>query len=283
MSFFNCGAYMTIFVLAIEMSSAKKRALSGAIITVVYSSTQVLTGVVAMHTTDFRTFLQVLSGPVFLALPLIYLLVPESLRWLLSKGDTKKASKILSKAAKINKASLNTQQFSVQQQINHETKSIENGQLFLTAFKSKLLVIRLLKCLFCWFIIKFIYYGLTINSIALAGNKYVNYMLANIVEVPAIISSTYLIDKFGRKLPLIMCMIISGVACISSEFVAPTADIEKLFLFLLGKVCITIAFTVLYVFTSELFPTYVRQSFLSACSTIGSFGTIIAPQTPLLV
>jgi hypothetical protein len=57
----------------------------------------------------------------------------------------------------------------------------------------------------------------------------------------------------------------------------------KLILFLAGKFAITIAFTVVYVFTAELFPTELRHSMLGACSMVGRIGSIIAPQTPLLV
>jgi uncharacterized membrane protein len=60
-------------------------------------------------------------------------------------------------------------------------------------------------------------------------------------------------------------------------------DTAKLIVFLAGKFAITIAFTVIYVFTAELFPTELRHSMLGTCSMVGRIGSIIAPQTPLLV
>jgi hypothetical protein len=60
-------------------------------------------------------------------------------------------------------------------------------------------------------------------------------------------------------------------------------DTAKLIIFLAGKFAITIAFTVVYVFTAELFPTELRHSMLGTCSMVGRIGSIIAPQTPLLV
>lgn len=57
----------------------------------------------------------------------------------------------------------------------------------------------------------------------------------------------------------------------------------KIFLYLFGKFCITIAFTVVYVYTTELFPTQLRHSLLGTCSMFGRMGSIVAPQTPLLV
>jgi MFS family permease len=57
----------------------------------------------------------------------------------------------------------------------------------------------------------------------------------------------------------------------------------QLLLFLLGKFGITISFAVVFVFTAELFPTELRHSTLACCSMLGRIGSVIAPQTPLLV
>ena len=59
--------------------------------------------------------------------------------------------------------------------------------------------------------------------------------------------------------------------------------VAKLIVFLAEKFAITIAFTVVYVFTAELFPTELRHSMLGSCSMVGHIGSIITPQTPLLV
>ena len=60
-------------------------------------------------------------------------------------------------------------------------------------------------------------------------------------------------------------------------------NIVQLLLFLLGKFGITISFAVVFVFTAELFPTELRHSMLGTCAMLGRIGSVIAPQTPLLV
>ena len=57
----------------------------------------------------------------------------------------------------------------------------------------------------------------------------------------------------------------------------------RLLLFLAGKFAITISYTVMYVYNAELFPTQLRHSLLGACVMFGQIGSILAPQTPLLV
>lgn len=57
----------------------------------------------------------------------------------------------------------------------------------------------------------------------------------------------------------------------------------RLPLYLLGKFGSTVAFTVCYIISSELFPTPLRHSLIGACSMFGRLGSMTAPQMPLLV
>lgn len=43
------------------------------------------------------------------------------------------------------------------------------------------------------------------------------------------------------------------------------------------------AFATVYIYTAELFPTTIRHSLLGICSMTGRVGSILSPQTPLLV
>lgn len=53
--------------------------------------------------------------------------------------------------------------------------------------------------------------------------------------------------------------------------------------FLAGKFMASFSFNIIYIYTSELFPTYTRNSMHALCSSVGRIGSIIAPQVPLLV
>lgn len=292
------GTYMTVFVMAIEFSGPNKRVFSGTLMSAIYSSSQVLAGVVAMFFHNFRVFLQVLFVPNFLVLTFIWL-VPESVRWLLTKGKVRRARQILMRAAKINSVQL-TDSSTEMMYDHHEIRAMRGSDVasaatstgsikvsptnpFTFAFKSGSLILRLLNCLFCWLTNSFIYYGMNVNSVSLAGNKYVNYIFVNLVEIPAVFFASYLMEKLGRKKVLCTCLLINGFACVATEFIAEDDAKGRLIMYIIGKCGVTISFTVLYVFSSELFPTSMRHSFMNACSTAGSVGSIIAPLTPLLV
>jgi len=78
-------------------------------------------------------------------------------------------------------------------------------------------------------------------------------------------------------------MLASGLCCIGTIFTGADQPVLQLVLFLVGKLTITASFQVLYFFASEIYPTNLRNSLLSFCSMMGRFGSMLAPQTPLLV
>ena len=289
----SAGSYMTLFIMFVEMSGPSKRVFAGSLIGVFNSLSQVLIGFVAMFIHNFRTLLQVLYTPMLLLLPFVWI-IPESIRWLLSQGHKKQARNIILRAAKMNRKQLS--ESTMQSLYDSNTITIISSKDmksaprvpkqqggFFVAIRSRALIIRLVNCLFCWFTNAFVYYGLNINSMELAGNKHLNYIFVSLVEIPAILISYCLMNRFGRKYTYISTIFLSGVACICSEFLPIDAAFGRLVLFVIGKCFVNISFTILYLYTSELFPTYLRHSFMNACSTFGSVGSIMAPQTPLLV
>lgn len=294
-SLLSSGTYMTIFVMAIEFSGPGQRVFGGTLISAIYSSSQVVTGIVAMFFHNFRSYLQALFLPNFLVLTFVWF-IPESVRWLLTKGKVAQARKIILKAAKCNGVTLSDSSLtslyneneirlisSKESLVSSNSFEKEVSNPFVAAMKSKLLILRLINCLICWFTNTLIYTGLNINSNGLPGSKYANYIIVNLVEVPAVFVAFHLMDRLGRKSTLCTSLLVGGVACVASGLLADDQAVARIILYIIGKTGVTISFTILYVFSSELFPTYLRHSFMNACSTIGSVGSMIAPQTPLLV
>lgn len=57
----------------------------------------------------------------------------------------------------------------------------------------------------------------------------------------------------------------------------------EIILFLTGKLGITSAFGVLYVYTAEMLPTVIRSGGVGSASTMARIGALAAPFVPLLV
>lgn len=280
------GIYMTIFVLAIEFAGARKRVFSGTLMSIAYPIGQALTGLLAFFIRDFRVLLRSLFGPQLMVLTFIWL-VPESLRWLLVKGKILQVKQQILQVAKVNGMPLNPDHLdNIFESDGVPTELVREirPNLYLEAIKSRLLIIRLLICFVCWFANAFVYHGMNVHSVSLGGNKYVNYILVNLVEIPAVLLTSLLLDTVGRKRTLCGGFMVGTVSCLIAEISSNYQSHQiKMVLYVMGKFAVTISFTSLYVFTSELFPTSMRQTFMNASLMVGSVGSMVAPFTPLLV
>lgn len=288
------GVYSTGFILALEMVGLNRRVLGGNLISCTFATGQVVLALVAWAVPDWRTLTRVLYAPSLLFV-FYYFVIEESVRWLLSKNKKAEAARIIFKAANINKKKLSPEsvkQLTQEPQevvkqpktgINREADENKKPSLFIAVVKSKILMSRLCICSFWWITVTFIYYGLSINSVALAGNSYVNYILTSLVEIPGYFISVMTLDRFGRKGSIMTAFIICGIALVSLPFIPSTLQWLLTSLTMLGKLCISMAFSSIYIYTSELFPTTARHSLLGVCSMFGRIGSIAAPQTPLLM
>ncbi|PSN47342.1 Organic cation transporter protein [Blattella germanica] len=270
-----------------ELVGSKSRVLAATLITSFYALGQALTGLIAWWLQDWRLILQVSYLPSLLCIS-YYWLIPESVRWLLTKGRTKEATEIILKAAKTNGVTLSErvmckmrESSNPKQDEKEDTDEPLPGALY-QVFKSKILLTRLIISIFCWVSIMFVYFGLTVNSVLIGSHKYTSFILVALTELPAYVATYLSMNKFGRKFSLCSTLILSGVFCTSFAFLPPGLHWARLLLYSLGKFSITISYTVMYVLNAELFPTELRHSLLGACAMFGQIGSILAPQTPLL-
>ncbi|XP_028027458.1 organic cation transporter protein-like [Bombyx mandarina] len=287
---FGAGAYSTAFVLAMELVGPKGRVFGNTLINVFYVCGLMTLAGLSWVLQDWRTLLRVIYSPACLVFSYIWIL-NESIRWLLSKGKHEKAVEILRKAAKMNKVELSEQDLTPIYELDKvkATKdkdylvvSAEGPSIFQQVIRSSIIIKRLLTCSYLWITCTFVYYGLSINSVSLAGNKYVNFMLVAFVEIPANFACLAVLDRFGRKRVLITMYILSAILCIGLAFIPKDKAWWSLIVYLSGKFSITIAYSSVYIYVSEVFPTNVRQSLLAVCSSTGRIGSTLAPLTPLL-
>lgn len=104
----------------------------------------------------------------------------------------------------------------------------DNRKPIVQVLHSSVILIRLLVCSFCWLTNTFVYYGLSLNSVAFAGDKYINFVLVAVVEIPGYCLTWLLTDYIGRKLTLSGSFLLSGVFCLAIQFI-PTGRKENVF------------------------------------------------------
>lgn len=288
-AFVTGGSYMTIFIMAIEAAAPRKRVFSGTLISFMFSTSQASCGLLAMLLPNFRSLLQVVYGLQLCVLAFIWM-VPESVRWLLVNGNADTAKSIIVAAAKINKIQLSSGLIESLDAASNQVEVIASNpegsnhpETFVNILRSRILAIRLAANVCVWFLIKLVYFGMTIQSVTLDGNKYVNYIVVCAVELPAILLSSLLMEWVGRKWSLFGSLLLTGVACVATEFIPQDAWLASLLVYLIGKCSVTIAFSIVYVYSTEQFPTSLRHSTMNVCYSIGTIGSILAPFTMVLV
>lgn len=219
------------------MVGLKRRVLGGNIISMMFAMGQVLLALVAWAIPDWRRLTQVLYAPSLLFVVYVFF-IEESVRWLLSKGRKKDAARIIFKVAAMNKKKLSPETI---KQLNHDiddalpqnmetkdqkasdhAKTVEfrpkQRSLAMQVIRSRIIMTRVCICSFWWITVTFTYYGLSINSVSLAGNMYINYILTALVEIPGYALSVLTLDWFGRKKSIMTAFTICGISLIGLAF-----------------------------------------------------------------
>ncbi|KAJ8912268.1 hypothetical protein NQ315_008859 [Exocentrus adspersus] len=269
----TAGVYPLAFIIGVEMVG------------------EAVVSPIAWYTKDWVYLQLIVSTPAILFVG-YYWVIPESVRWLLANKKNQKAKKIVFKVAKVNKVILS---HNVVDSFKEEAPLTAKGELetkepdkILPIIKqmlsSRKLVIRFLIMYFIWAVNAFIYYGLSINSTSLGGNKYVNFALVSLIEIPGYTVAWICIQKLGRRISLVGSLLVCGVTCTLTIFVVNTSSggWAVITLFLLGKLGVTSSFGVVYVYTAELLPTVIRSGGVGTASTVARLGALLAPFVPLL-
>ncbi|CAH2232580.1 jg10141 [Pararge aegeria aegeria] len=280
---FGGGLYPSAYVFAVELVGLKQRVIVSAMCNMTFVVGVVLIAVLAWFVDNWRTYILILYSPAIIVGIYVWFM-NESARWLLSKGRRDEAVTTLKKAAKINNLDPRTLDLDALSDplLKPENQTVDKKSQFSKAIRSSIIWKRLLICSFLWLTCSLVYYGLSINSVSLSSNKYVSFMLVVLVEIPAYIVVVIVLDKYGRK----KTMIVTYTTCAATSLLfafLPRSDLWSIPLYLIGKWSVTLTYSSVYIYVSEVFPTNMRQTLISVCSTAGRIGSLIAPLTPLLV
>ena len=59
-----------------------------------------------------------------------------------------------------------------------------------------------------------VYVGLSYYGPALGNNEYLSFFLSSVIEVPSCLLCWFIMDRWGRRWPLMLSMLLSGSSCI---------------------------------------------------------------------
>ncbi|XP_030375309.1 organic cation transporter protein isoform X2 [Scaptodrosophila lebanonensis] len=285
------GVYPLAFIIGVEMVGIRKREMSSIVLNYFYAIGEALLGLAAWLLHDWQLIQYALSIPP-LCFFVYFWLVPESVRWLLARNEHEKAGVIIKRAAHVNRRELSLELLAnfKQQQLDAQNnkpqqKSHEERKIWLAVkqvFASRTLVIRYIIMLYIWAVNAIVYYGLSLNSTSLSGNKYLNFALVCLIEIPGYSLAWLCLRKLGRRLSLSGSLLLCAITCVTSGYITLGNNWLVITLFLIGKLGITSSFAVIYTYTAEMMPTVIRSGGVGIMSTFARCGAMLAPFVPLL-
>ena len=218
------------------------------------------------------------SIPSILYCVLVKFLVRESPRWLLVKGRKEEAADTLRCIASISQSSLN---LALSKVCENEESSDESMDLF-----SALKVLmqrqwafrRIIAVMLMGVGLGLVYYGMPLGLGTLSFNLYLSVTFNALSELPASLVTLVLIDKLNRRIAIWVFTIISGILSFLSvmelggTWTKLVIGFESLSFF---SACT--AFNIYLLYTTELFPTCVRNSALAMARLAAVLGGAVSP------
>lgn len=201
--------------------------------------------------------------------------LPESPRWLVSRGHTKKAFKTLEKM-----------------KISAQPTGIEDTQIqpksdpFMVVFsmyaRRMIMAAISLSCFFCVTIGLGTWLPNIMHSKGFTITKSLTYTFTMMLAVPcASLCMMYALDKFGRKKTGTIAFIAASIMAV--VFAMATSNAELLIAGFIMVFFYQIAGNTAQIFTSEVFPTHARASGFGMAAGTGRFATaIFVPVLPMI-
>ncbi|KAM6948332.1 LOW QUALITY PROTEIN: solute carrier family 22 member 4-like [Aplochiton taeniatus] len=228
----------------------------------------------------WRMLLVASAIPCFFFLPLWWV-IPESPRWLLSQGRVEEAEQVIQNAAKKNRIPAPDVIFMADDCLEIMQKGSFKGEqqtysfldLLRTTNMRNITILNLL----LWAATAMVFYCLSLNTGNMNGNAFVNCFVSAVTEIVAYVATWLLIRRAPRPMILFTTLLFCDVMLLIIKLIPEGWHAVFQVLALLGKLGVSRAYSFLYLFSMELFPTVVRNMGLGVASTAARLGSILSP------
>ncbi|KAG1668050.1 Solute carrier family 22 member 21 [Nymphon striatum] len=248
----DLGGATATYVMFQESLSNKNRSRIGTIDTLMFSiATACLSGICYLLK-DWKHIQLVVTAPIPIGIAIFYFL-PESPRWLVSVENYEGALSALKTISKINKEPL-----------SHCFNIIACLAGITLIFNSRAVV-------------SLLFYALTLNMKSLGGNLFLDMTIAGGLDTIGYFVTVLLLVKIGRKYPTMCALFLAGTCFLVSIPIPTNLEWLKTGISLVGRACISVSFSIVYLYTAEVHPTVVRNIGVSTSSTCARLSSTLAP------
>uniref|UniRef100_A0A8C9W181 Zmp:0000001102 n=1 Tax=Scleropages formosus TaxID=113540 RepID=A0A8C9W181_SCLFO len=274
--------YHQLVSTGIEWVDVQHRTLIGVIGSMAWTVGNMLLAGLAYAVNDWRSLLITVTAPLGFAI--ITWWIPESARWLIANGKVEKAHFYLQKCAKCNRK----QEFSSKIKpevkflcshivmVEKQNKSYTYVDLVRTPKMRKLAILSGM----VW--LASTYYGISLNISGFGLNIYLTHFIYAAIEFPAKLMVYFFLDKIGRRHCQAGTLLLTGTCIAINIFLSKDMWLFRTIVAIVGKGLSEASFTTVFLYTTELYPTVVRQNGMGYNSFMGRLGASITPLVLLL-
>ncbi|XP_050727693.1 organic cation transporter protein-like isoform X2 [Eriocheir sinensis] len=295
LSLMESGQYLGLFVFVMETTATRYRAAVGTLFVIPWALGYMLVPGIAYLLPTWKIMQTAYSIPALWGI-VYFVWLPESPRWLIMQGRNKEALKVLTQVAKVNKKTLppDDQMISAMTLIGNKPASKKEDKkssvwsrisstlkgffmlLILREFRVRTLVV-----FFCWFSVSMVYYGVALNADNINTNPYLYVFLGGLLEVPSYLLLWPALIFIGRRKSMVAVFLI-GAVCIFMVMALMLLESENVqwavvTLSQSGKVAVTAAFQLVWMYTAELYPTKFRSLAVGQSSMFARVGSVCSP------
>ncbi|KAM3622649.1 uncharacterized protein V6R79_001620 [Siganus canaliculatus] len=276
------GIVIVSTVLTVEWVDVEHRKLVGVADSLSWTFGGIVFAVIGYFVTDWRWLIISVTSPIILAI-IMWRWVPDSARWLIANGKLEQAQMYLKKCAQMNRTdesidTLKTETLATVV-VSEKTDRVYSYLDLIRTPKMRKLALR---TGLLWFCVATSYYGISFNITGFGLNIYLTQLTYSLIEFPAKSLNYYLLDKFGRRSTEVGALIIT-ISCLGINiFVPKDMFVARTVVAVIGKGFSAISFATIVLYSSELYPTVVRQNGMGYNSFMARLGVAVAPLILLL-
>ncbi|CAG5039514.1 unnamed protein product [Parnassius apollo] len=272
MSYDNC--MMMMYLLVLEYVAPKYRTIIANMpLAIFFTLALTILPWIALACGHWKAISLATSIPMALSL-LTPLLIPESPRWLLSKGRIEEAVYKVINIGRINKKEVPSklvEQFKLSVSREKKVKNVSSTELLKRPLLRKIFICMCLVYMCC-----VIVYDALVRSIGSLGfDFFLSFSILSLTEFPSLVIVSFVLDLIGRKWLSIVAFIITSIFSVTTAFVG--GGLPSVLCAVVARFSINMACTAAIQWGAEMLPTSVRGSGASIIHICGYVATVISP------
>ncbi|XP_021181713.3 organic cation transporter protein-like [Helicoverpa armigera] len=272
------GTMLCCYILLIELCGKSFRPYLSGLQEMPFLLAYFTLPIIAYFVRDWRQLQLVTSVPWVIVI-VYYWLIPESPRWLITVGRKKEAIDILTHIAKKNNRPTDNIEAIVEkvELLNKNDSKNQQKVTYIDLFRTPKIRVYTIITALIWMFCSHTFFGINQYIGRLQGNLYLNVLLSAACLTPGLIIVIIATLYLRRKVSIISSFTTAAVSLLVFIFIPSDMRAATLAFAIIGLIGAYTSFVQVYLYSSEIFPTVIRNTAVGFASMFARFGGFIAP------